>query len=99
MVFLLGRMATTTHPLEGVQAFIFDVFGTVVDWRTGVIQELQAKLGAVAPNEGTRLRALPSSSSPSLQTASGAIGARLLTEDSDWVAITEEWRKGYYRVT
>lgn len=41
------------HPLQGVQAFIFDVFGSVVDWRTGVARELQEKLGPVAPNEST----------------------------------------------
>ncbi|KZT68512.1 haloacid dehalogenase [Daedalea quercina L-15889] len=38
-------------PLQGVQAFLFDVFGTVVDWRRGVSEQLEAKLGALAPNE------------------------------------------------
>ena len=50
-------MAAAAHPLAGVQAFLFDVFGTVVDWRTGVVEELQARLVAVAPHEGaSRLR-------------------------------------------
>ena len=31
--------APGSAPLAGVRAFVFDVFGTVVDWRTGVARE------------------------------------------------------------
>ncbi|EKM60181.1 uncharacterized protein PHACADRAFT_246020 [Phanerochaete carnosa HHB-10118-sp] len=31
------------HPLEGVDVFLFDVFGTVVDWQNSVAQELRTK--------------------------------------------------------
>ncbi|KAH9931344.1 HAD-like domain-containing protein [Fomitopsis serialis] len=41
--------AQTQNPLEGVQAFVFDVFGTVVNWRKGIFDQLEAKLGAAKP--------------------------------------------------
>ncbi|KIJ44126.1 hypothetical protein M422DRAFT_252621 [Sphaerobolus stellatus SS14] len=31
------------HPLDGVQALLFDVFGTVVDWHRSIVDELAAK--------------------------------------------------------
>lgn len=31
------------HPLADVDVFLFDVFGTVVDWQNSVAQELQSK--------------------------------------------------------
>jgi len=34
---------TTSNPLDGVQAFVFDVFGTVVDWRSSVAAGLRAR--------------------------------------------------------
>lgn len=33
--------ARSKKSLKDVEAFIFDVFGTVVDWRTSVVRELQ----------------------------------------------------------
>ncbi|TFY52070.1 hypothetical protein EVJ58_g10216 [Rhodofomes roseus] len=39
------------NPLEGVQAFVFDVFGTVVNLRKGMYDQLEAKLSAVAPDQ------------------------------------------------
>jgi 2-haloacid dehalogenase len=35
--------------LAGVRAFVFDVFGTVVDWRSGVAREAAPFLAAYAP--------------------------------------------------
>ncbi|GJE89343.1 haloacid dehalogenase [Phanerochaete sordida] len=32
-----------THPLADVEVFLFDVFGTVVDWQNSVAHELQSK--------------------------------------------------------
>ena len=40
-----------SNPLPGVRALCFDIFGTVVDWRSSLIQEgraLQARLGLAA---------------------------------------------------
>ncbi|THU78573.1 haloacid dehalogenase [Dendrothele bispora CBS 962.96] len=34
-------MAKQTHPLDGVEVLVFDVFGTVADWRSSVIRELE----------------------------------------------------------
>lgn len=31
------------HPLADVEVFLFDVFGTVVDWQNSVAHELQSK--------------------------------------------------------
>ena len=30
-------------PLDGVHALVFDVFGTVVDWQTSIVDELKKK--------------------------------------------------------
>ena len=35
--------------LDGVRAFVFDVFGTVVDWRGGVAREAAPFLRTYAP--------------------------------------------------
>ena len=45
-------MPPTAEPLEGVEAYIFDVFGTVVDWYGNITSQL----AAAAPgdvNEGS----------------------------------------------
>lgn len=34
---------TDTHPLADVEAFLFDVFGTVVDWQGSVSEQLAAR--------------------------------------------------------
>jgi 2-haloacid dehalogenase len=38
---------TQTAPLSSVKALFFDVFGTLVDWRTSVARESEAVLGAL----------------------------------------------------
>ena len=38
---------TQTAPLSSVKALFFDVFGTLVDWRTSVARESEAILGAL----------------------------------------------------
>jgi len=38
---LSGTTSNSSTSLNGVEAFIFDVFGTVVDWRTSVVKELR----------------------------------------------------------
>lgn len=37
---------TETAPTPGVKALVFDVFGTVVDWRNSVAREMQATIDA-----------------------------------------------------
>lgn len=34
---------SSAGPLEGVEALLFDVFGTVVNWEHSITRELQAK--------------------------------------------------------
>lgn len=51
---------------RSIRALCFDVFGTVVDWRSSVIAEGQA------------------------------LGARLGLQ-ADWAALTDAWRRAYYR--
>jgi 2-haloacid dehalogenase len=43
------KSAPSIEALAGVQALVFDVFGTVVDWRSGVARESAAFLARYAP--------------------------------------------------
>lgn len=54
-----------SRPFAEIRALTFDVFGTVVDWRSSVIAEGQA------------------------------LGARLGLQ-TDWPALADAWRKGYF---
>ncbi|CAH0053056.1 unnamed protein product [Clonostachys solani] len=69
--------------LAGVTALLFDVFGTVVDWRTSVIDELNLRA----------FRKLSSDLSPELKS-----NLTVLTE-ADWGRFAEQWRKSYGRFT
>ncbi|KAK2615930.1 hypothetical protein N8I77_002651 [Diaporthe amygdali] len=71
--------------LKGIKALTFDVFGTVVDWRTTVQTALS-----------TALRSKPPSPSPSAEAA--AARAQALT-DADIAALAQEWRDSYKRFT
>ena len=50
------------HPLLGVKALTFDVFGTVVDWRGSIAREIKSvgmskvlsKIGTPLPTNGGR---------------------------------------------
>ncbi|PCH32994.1 haloacid dehalogenase [Wolfiporia cocos MD-104 SS10] len=39
------------NPLKGVQAFVFDTFGTVVDWRTGISRQLRARFDGIVDDD------------------------------------------------
>ena len=70
------------HPLLGVKALTFDVFGTVVDWRRTVTEELI-------------LRSHLKFSSPSI---SPAFEARLeAIKESDWATFAQQWRSSYWK--
>lgn len=69
----------------GTKAFFFDVFGTCVDWRTSVTNELV--------NASTR--AIDSSHTASEAAKSAA---RKFTR-RDWADIAAQWRSTYYKFT
>lgn len=73
----------TISPLANVKALTFDVFGTVVNWRRSVVDELvlraHRKLSSDLPNEiKTRLQELTK---------------------EDWGKFAQEWRDSYGRFT
>lgn len=47
-------MPTGTDAVDGIQALLFDVFGTVVDWREGVASAAESLLLRHAPTVGPR---------------------------------------------
>lgn len=80
---------TTPIPeaLRNVKALTFDVFGTVVDHRSSVHQELVR-------------RAKEKIASPEFSTLPGALRARLeAMTDDDWAKFGEEWRISYWEFT
>lgn len=86
--------------LAGVKALLFDVFGTVVDWRSSVTDELilraHRKVSPTAPT-------FPRQSGNSLGNGSGlsdAQRARLSAlSDEDWGRFAQEWRDTYTKFT
>lgn len=73
--------------LQGVRSLLFDVFGTLVDWRSSVvaalIQRARAKTGSPAFAE------LPVAMQLRLQELT----------DHDWARFAQEWRNSYGRFT
>ena len=45
-------MHSTADSLKGVEAYIFDVFGTVVDWYGNIIKALAPDAAPGGPQEG-----------------------------------------------
>lgn len=73
--------------LRGVKALTFDVFGTVVDWRSSVEKELHSALeGKLA--------------SPDLQTLPHGLQQRAQSlRATDWAVFAQEWRDAYKKFT
>ncbi len=46
-------MSPESSPLSGVEAYVFDVFGTVVDWYGSVTRALEKAAPAGHANEGS----------------------------------------------
>ena len=71
--------------MDQVKALLFDVFGTVVDWRSSVILELEAlgEKSGIAPGN------LPRETFLKLQVKDHTIGT------TDWAKFVHEWRMGY----
>jgi 2-haloacid dehalogenase len=78
----------TSQPLSGVHALTFDVFGTVVDWRSSIVNALtQAAERKLA--------------SADFQSMPGDLQERLraVTEGQGWHGFAQEWRRSYGRFT
>ncbi|KAG5978824.1 hypothetical protein E4U55_005890 [Claviceps digitariae] len=72
--------AEPSHPLSAIKALTFDLFGTTVDWRTSVQEELV-------------LRAHRKQSSDAI---SEVLKQRLRTmTERDWSRFAQEWRNSY----
>ncbi|KAJ8129877.1 hypothetical protein O1611_g3753 [Lasiodiplodia mahajangana] len=76
-------MAPLTEALKDVKALIFDVFGTVVDWRSTVHQELIRR--ARHKVASSAFKELPETLRSCFQGIS----------DEDWGTFAQEWRTSY----
>ena len=81
-------------PQTQIRALLFDVFGTVVDWRSSVSAELEALGKKTGAPPGALIKD-HSQSFPSTKL----IVLYLLTLDTDWIQFAEEWRAGYMKNT
>ncbi len=70
---------TTSSPLAGIKALALDVFGTIVDWRSSVTEELHLRAH----------RKLSADISPELKSRLEG-----LTEE-DWGRFAQAWRDTY----
>ncbi|KAF2970284.1 hypothetical protein GQX73_g3317 [Xylaria multiplex] len=80
-------MLPLVEALNGVKALIFDVFGTVVDWRSTVHDELTKR--ARDKIASRTFEELPESLQSRLKGVSG----------EDWAAFAQEWRDSYGEFT
>lgn len=64
-------MSTTANPLLGVEAYVFDVFGTVVNWYDSVTRALEKAAPDGHSNEGK----FTSSSAIFISSSAQQIGA------------------------
>ncbi|KAM4057624.1 haloacid dehalogenase-like hydrolase [Hirsutella rhossiliensis] len=76
----------TTSPLAGIKALAFDVFGTVVDWRTSVVDELSLRAH----------RKLLDQHSPPPDLALRLTAA---AADDTWSRFAQAWRDSYSAFT
>ena len=75
--------------MDGIEVLIFDVFGTVVDWRTSVVKELQ-ELGSQHKLACTHFW---------LDCRVRRRLSLILDSPKDWKDFAEEWRAGYMQNT
>ncbi|KAI1402984.1 haloacid dehalogenase [Hypoxylon fuscum] len=81
-------MATSIpEPLCNIKALTFDVFGTVVDWRSSVHEELVRR--AREKMTSSTFSSVPEPSRTRLEAMS----------DDDWAKFAQEWRNSYYQFT
>ena len=80
-------MSKAANPLDGVEVYVFDVFGTVVDWYGSVTGALEASAPESLKKEGRLFFVLIPLPAPEV------------CPRTDWGAFTKEWRKGYGEYT
>ncbi|KAM0264482.1 hypothetical protein ACHAQJ_000673 [Trichoderma viride] len=78
-------MPSIVSPLTNVKALLFDIFGTVVDWRSSVTDEISLRTFRKLSSENAL--------SPALKTR-----LESLTQ-SDWDDFIQEWRNSYIAFT
>ncbi|KAK6821933.1 haloacid dehalogenase [Apiospora arundinis] len=86
---MTAEATTTVLPPEfrDVHALLFDVFGTVVDWRSTVVAELIK-------------RGREKSNSPASDSLAPALRTRLAElTDADWATFAQQWRTSYGKFT
>ncbi|KXJ87639.1 HAD-like domain-containing protein [Microdochium bolleyi] len=75
--------------MDQVKALTFDVFGTVVDWRTTVVREL-------VQAARDKLASPPPAPSPSSSAAAAGYFTRLASlAEPDWARFAQSWRDSY----
>lgn len=89
-----------SSPLASIKALLFDVFGTVVDWRSSVTDELilraHRKVSPTAPTFPQQSGNLPGNGSG----LSDAQRAKLCAlTDADWGRFAQQWRDSYIKFT
>ena len=77
-------MAANLTSLKDVEAFTFDIFGTTVDWRSSVVQELSLRA----------FRKLSSVHNGSSQNPTSEAHLEAMT-DKHWADFAQEWRSSY----
>ncbi|KAI9167707.1 haloacid dehalogenase type II [Paramyrothecium foliicola] len=70
---------SSVSPLSTIEALTFDVFGTVVDWRSTVVEELTLRA----------FRKLSTELEPRLKSRLEAI------TEKDWATFAQQWRNSY----
>ena len=80
--------ASQANPLVGVEAYIFDVFGTVVDWYGNITQAL-AKAAPEGVSEGMKYNFHSRFEHMDLTAYEHWLW-------TDWDAFANEWRTGYF---
>ncbi|WQF88957.1 Putative HAD hydrolase, subfamily IA, HAD superfamily [Colletotrichum destructivum] len=75
-----------SEALSNLKALTFDVFGTVVDWRTSVVEELASRARAKLSSTQSPPPALAAEERDGLAVA-------------DWGRFAQEWRDSYKRFT
>ncbi|KAI1084967.1 haloacid dehalogenase [Whalleya microplaca] len=80
--------ASTPEALRDVKALTFDVFGTTVNWRLTVHEELTRRARDKIGSPG--FASLPEAAQKQLKA---------MTDNDDWATFAQEWRDSYYQFT
>ncbi|GAB1313907.1 (S)-2-haloacid dehalogenase 4A [Madurella fahalii] len=78
---------TTPNPLANIKALTFDMFGTVVDWRSSITSALATSAARKLSSPSFPL--LPRETRSRLQSLTG----------EDWARFAQEWRDAYHEFT